>query len=327
MAAHPSGFESEPAIMKTASFSDFDAFVDSVRDVDAVMMCQNIRHRRWSCEQAFLPNLGIQRGRLGSGNIIEGQSRKDGHLLYLPLTDDCEYRANGTTLPGNSLMILEPGCEFFLSTKDAHDWCSVFVPNGALADGQGSDSLAAKSKKAACRVIRADPFLAGSLREAVARIMTAAGTESRLETSPAAAHAESALLPIAAALVAEQAAPGHHSGRPSLPRQEIIRRCLTHLVEHEEKAITVDDLARAAKASRRTLQRAFHEVLGCGPLDYLRTRQLHLVHRALKAADREALTVKEVLFDHGVWQLGLFASSYRRTFGELPSETLRGNTC
>ena len=80
--------------------------------------------------------------------------------------------------------------------------------------------------------------------------------------------------------------------------------------------------AAAAGISQRTLQTVFHEHFGVGPLRYLQLRQLHQVHRALKAADPDAASVGEILVAHSVWEFGRFAGRYHRLFGELPSATL-----
>ena len=114
--------------MQSERFTDFDEFSGSVRGVDSRMMIQNVARRSWDINAADVSGIRVQIGRLGSGNIVEGQSWTDGYLLYLPLSDTCAYSANGTPIEDGSLMILEPGSEFCLSTKFEHDWCSVFVP-------------------------------------------------------------------------------------------------------------------------------------------------------------------------------------------------------
>ncbi len=81
--------------MKSLQFSEFDAFADTVRDVDAVMTMQNPERRVWTINQTALKGLHIQLGQVGSGNIVEGQSWSDGTLLYLPLSAGVTYRANG----------------------------------------------------------------------------------------------------------------------------------------------------------------------------------------------------------------------------------------
>ena len=98
------------------------------------------------------------------------------------------------------------------------------------------------------------------------------------------------------------------------------------LLETRDAApVFVGDMATAAGVSERTLRRAFVEYFGVGPARYLRLRQLHLIHRALRAADPDADLVTDVLVRYGEWEFGRFASRYRRLFGEPPSETLRRN--
>jgi AraC family ethanolamine operon transcriptional activator len=115
----------------------------------------------------------------------------------------------------------------------------------------------------------------------------------------------------------------NREGRPKVPRQEIIRRSMELLDQQAGKLVSVRDLAAAASVSERTLRTAFNEYFGVGPVRYLQLRQLHQIHRALKAADPEEVAVSQILVEQGEWAFGRFASRYRQLFGELPSETLR----
>ena len=108
-----------------------------------------------------------------------------------------------------------------------------------------------------------------------------------------------------------------------IPRNEIVHRCKRSLEELDARPIRVDEMAAAAGVSQWTLRRAFKEWYGISPLRYLQLRQLHQVHRELKASDPEETNVTNVLIGHGVSELGRFASRYGALFGELPSETLR----
>ena len=107
------------------------------------------------------------------------------------------------------------------------------------------------------------------------------------------------------------------------PRPGIIRRSKELLEEHKGRPVHVGELAAAAEVSERTLRTAFNEYFGVGPVRYLQLRQLHQVHRALRAADPEADSVADVLVKNGVWEFSRFATRYRRLFGERPLETLR----
>jgi hypothetical protein len=71
--------------MQSQVFRDFDAFASSVRDVDHVMLLQNVERPRWSIRHVNLAGIHVQLGSEGSGNITEGRSRSDGYVLFLPL--------------------------------------------------------------------------------------------------------------------------------------------------------------------------------------------------------------------------------------------------
>ena len=86
--------------MKYKHFTDFDAFASTIRDVDCTMILQNPKYHSWTIAQLTLDEIEIQLGRLGSGNIVEGQSWPNGYLLYLPLTEACPYLAKGGYLKG-----------------------------------------------------------------------------------------------------------------------------------------------------------------------------------------------------------------------------------
>lgn len=114
--------------MESEHFYDFDAFAESVRGVESRMMLQNPRRHSWRTHLAYMAGVRVQMGQLGSGNIVEGQTAAEGCLLYLPLTDECEYSANGLRIAKDAFMILEPGSEFCVSTKFEHDWCTIAIP-------------------------------------------------------------------------------------------------------------------------------------------------------------------------------------------------------
>ncbi|MDJ0576573.1 MAG: helix-turn-helix domain-containing protein [Xenococcaceae cyanobacterium MO_234.B1] len=310
--------------MKSQYFQDFDEFANSVRDVDSTMMLQNPVRLIWSMNHVYLPEIHMQLGQLGSGNIVEGQSWSNGYVLYLPLTATCEYSANGKVVDKDSFLILEPGCDFCISTKTEHDWCSIFVPTHNLARGSELVESSSGWEKMTCRVTRPNLQLVDQFQSLVDMVMTAATNYCEFESSPAARGVEAELLKVASLILGQrQGGKPHPERRPRLSREEIIRRSKELLEERDGKPVLVGELAARVEVSERTLRTAFNEYFGVGPARYLQLRQLHQVHRVLRAAEPGAVSVSDILFQHGVWQLSRFGSQYRRLFGELPSETLR----
>lgn len=89
------------------------------------------------------------------------------------------------------------------------------------------------------------------------------------------------------------------------------------------QAVQIEDVCGALNISRRTLYRAFHDLLDVSPKAYLRLKNMSAARARLLDAANHPTTVTQVALDHGFWELGRFAGTYRTMFGESPSETLR----
>lgn len=312
--------------MQTEIFHDFDAFAESVKHVESKMLLRQPKDRIWRISSVNLPGIDIQFGQLGSGNIAQAGLEFEGYLLYLPLTDAVEYTANGVVIKNKSFAILEPGCEFCMSTKEAHDWCVAFVPSHLLASGSEGAEPLSDSKGNTCRVTRPNRLAADRFQSLVEQIMAAASYSSQFESTNAASRAETEVLKVVSSVLGQpQYVEPHRKGRAKIPRQQIIRHSNELFEERQGEHVYLEELARAAQVSQRTLRTAFNEYYGVGPLHYLQLRKLNQVHCALKASDLNADSVSKILMAHGEWDFSRFASRYRQLFGELPSETLRRN--
>jgi AraC-like DNA-binding protein len=89
------------------------------------------------------------------------------------------------------------------------------------------------------------------------------------------------------------------------------------------QVVQIEDICLALNISRRTLYRAFHDLLDISPKAYLRLKNMSAARARLLDAGARPTTVTEVALDHGFWELGRFSGAYRAMFGEAPSETLR----
>ncbi|NED96711.1 AraC family transcriptional regulator [Phytoactinopolyspora alkaliphila] len=91
---------------------------------------------------------------------------------------------------------------------------------------------------------------------------------------------------------------------------------------HPEWRHTVNMLAKEANVSVRALQHGFAKHLGMSPRRYLTAVRMQRAREELRAAQRDAITVGQVVAKWGLGHPGRFAAEYQRRFGELPSETL-----
>jgi AraC-like DNA-binding protein len=83
------------------------------------------------------------------------------------------------------------------------------------------------------------------------------------------------------------------------------------------------DICEAIGVTDRTLRVHCQEHLGTSPHRYLWLRRMNQARRALTQANATTQTVTEIANDYGFGELGRFAVSYRKLFGESPSVTLR----
>jgi AraC-like DNA-binding protein len=104
----------------------------------------------------------------------------------------------------------------------------------------------------------------------------------------------------------------------------VVNEVVALIESHPEAPRTITELAREQGVSVRSLERAFRRDLGATPSAYLRQVRLRRAREVLLASSTDAVTVGQIARRLGFVHPGRFAVQYRRTFGETPSETLRG---
>lgn len=83
--------------------------------------------------------------------------------------------------------------------------------------------------------------------------------------------------------------------------------------------ISLEDLARAAGVSPRTLNLLCHRQYGVAPMIHLRNLRLDVARQKLRAQPDTSVT--EVAMACGFGHLGRFSAYYKARFGELPRDT------
>jgi AraC-like DNA-binding protein len=105
-------------------------------------------------------------------------------------------------------------------------------------------------------------------------------------------------------------------------RARIVARARTYIIENLDRPLRIDQIARAAHASRRTVYRAFNDVLDETPHSYVRKLRLHRIRHDLASDAERTCTVALVANRWGISELGRLSGWYRELFGERPSDTL-----
>ncbi|MBR1162642.1 AraC family transcriptional regulator [Bradyrhizobium elkanii] len=126
------------------------------------------------------------------------------------------------------------------------------------------------------------------------------------------------------ALIAHFARPPHHGlvGKHLNQHEKIAERARAFIQENLCEPLSVDQIAAAAHASRRTLFRAFEEIFDETPRSYVRKLRLHRIRHDLASDAERACTIALVANQWGISDLGRMSGWYRELFGERPSETV-----
>jgi transcriptional regulator GlxA family with amidase domain len=81
-------------------------------------------------------------------------------------------------------------------------------------------------------------------------------------------------------------------------------------------------VASRLRTTLRTLELGFREVFGMSPREFRHLLRLQRAREELRWAAPDE-TVGQIAMRNGLLHLGRFSVSYRRVFGESPSETIR----
>jgi transcriptional regulator GlxA family with amidase domain len=103
-----------------------------------------------------------------------------------------------------------------------------------------------------------------------------------------------------------------------------ISRAVAFIETNADLDITMVDIARAAYVTVRAVQLAFRRHLDTTPMAYLRHTRLDRAHNSSRPRNpTDGITVTTIGARWGFADPSRFASLYRRTYGQPPSQTLR----
>ncbi len=147
-----------------------------------------------------------------------------------------------------------------------------------------------------------------------------AGADCKSHTSQVATLLEQDLMP----LLIDALPPSHQADVPrSYRRAPLVVAAKTYIMDRLDQPLTLAQICQAVCTSQRSLQYGFQDMLGMGPMAFVKVQRLHGIRRALLHADPRPETVAQIAHKFGFWSLGHFARDYKIMFGELPSETLQ----
>src|SRR4051794_7130491 len=241
-------------------------------------------------------------------------------LFFLLDADQRDIHHTGLEVPPGTIVAYASAAEHHHRSLGPCRWGSMSLTSEALAD-IGRTLVGHELKPpAATRLIRPDPAAMTRLLQ----LHEAAG-KLAVDAPDILAHPEVAKAleqQLVRAIVTCLTDPGKvectRDGRVS-----VMRRFQRMLEEKDGWPVYVAELCAEIGVTERTLRTYCHEHLGMSPHHYLWLRRMDLANRVLVRAEPGSTTVTAVANDHGFGELGRFAVSFRKVFGEAPSETLR----
>lgn len=297
----------------------FDQYCSAVRLAKVNFILTRREEAPWWLEYVTAPNVNLQFGGDGGASVVEGTITSDNYVLLGRHKSSSAFIAfNGQPILQNEFVLLPPGACFVICADGPRSWLSVTIPREVVEVAWANNDILQTRIRA--RQICVVPVLADQKSNLV-HLAIALHEQARHRPAPSELrHVEERLLATARDILCsdgiEQRASLEH-----LRANNIVATALSS-VAHLDYVddLYVDDLAQAADVHSRTLLRAFHRVVGMGPVRYLRFRQLNAVRRMLN--DGHTSTVTASLQAAGVSSMGRFSGLYRQLFGETPTETL-----
>ncbi len=119
------------------------------------------------------------------------------------------------------------------------------------------------------------------------------------------------------------AAPAPRRDVTHLTYADVVQRSREYVLAHPDDAVSVLDLCRLLRISRRTLQTSFIEVSGVPPSVYLRAVRLAAVRKLLRETPASALSIGDAAARWGFLHASKFAADFRKMFGVPPSHVPR----
>lgn len=303
--------------MQKSVFRDFDAFAEFVRGIDGRFMPTGRPSTEWWVQSSQASRVSVQVLQIGGCATFAGTGEPGRIAVGVPMTDALRMRIDATPLREDSFILMQGAQPFTFTGISPTRWAGITLPfDHPFLDPHTLEVLGARGSVR----MRTQVEHLTHLRWLLNR-MHSSDPAVRVATPAAAAMLEQDLS-LAIARVLQFTCDGRETKRRQLHayHARAIARCLDFIDAAQAETLYVEDLARVAAVSERTLRTLFQKNFGISPIRLIKTRQLWEVRAALlhrKPGER----VLKIAERFGVWDFSVFARNYRALFSELPSET------
>lgn len=302
----------------------FDQYCRAVQQARVSFVLTKREEAPWWLDVISGQSIVLQFGSDGGASVVHGTVLDDNYILIGRHRPSAALiKINGDMIASHHYALLPPGSHFVFSADRARTWFAISLSRALVETPSFTNgNLRIRQTKRQPHLLMLTPDQQMKLVAWAERIHALASDGSPDASSEA---AEAELLAAVRNVFSNET-----SEQPSKLDQAAVRandtvaRALSSLGTGQlSDDWYVEEMAEAAHVHPRTLLRAFHRVIGMGPIRYLRLRQLNLIRQKLYSATDDRLTVTQIMQAAGASDLGRVSGSYKELFGELPSETLR----
>ncbi len=273
--------------------------------------------------RAWDARLSVDWGRYNLPVLAEGTFCRDALTLGFVLHDDGVAIFNGRSVPADSMLLFSEGHEVAISLPHHCNWVSAQVPRGLLSD------LGFEPRPRVFEVWPLPAPVARTLKSTVLRAfetLQGRSPDGPPRAAPGAAQAladlEDATIAILSATLDRVEPRGRGGSHPHRGgRYRLARAAAEYINDQLDVPMKVSEVCSAVGAGYRTVERAFVEVYGLGPKQYLTRRRLSRLRLLLKAGQGLEHGVTDLFLRCGLTHFGRAAEGYRQLFGEVPSAT------
>lgn len=308
-----------------ASFDDFDAFTDAARAWKLDFMQLDRGGFDGKLRQCGMGGAQIGRAMFNRKLEQNGESPEGMLTFVIPVNRDLNLNWRRQDVGGNDLLIFSDAREMTSFSDDSFDLVTFSLEESLLEKSAELWGEARVMKLIGSReVVGLKPQACDELRAACLTYL------ERVAASPdefTRGCLDKSLIDGLSSKLVQAISVSFSDGEAILEprkRAKALRWAQDAITAYAHVPITVSQLCSITGASERTLQYAFQEKYGLTPKAYIQAYRLNRVRKVLRISTAVSHRVVDVANDWGFWHMGQFAKDYRRLFGELPSETLRG---
>lgn len=307
-------------------FADVDEFRELIPEVDGSVVQLDRGDLKVDVSELNFEDVSIQRLRTNQAISIESWvPRPWTSFVVCPAQIPGDVRWCGVPVAADTLGIVRPNREHhYKLTSGWHDIMIHVSDDLLIESGIVPERLLTRAMSVERGHLQMPSVAASRLRELIFRITDCDATVGAAQTDEGFAQSirQSILDALADAVRSTLGRADATNGLKIPRRYPLFRRALEHVSRRKGEILTVNELSDNFGATTRAMQRAFQDVLGISPYQFLIRLRLCSARSELIRNGRR-LTVATIAANHDFSSGSEFASHYKRFFGESPSSTIK----